>query len=345
MVALSEPTEMWVKICPLAGGLRGVIGGSLSAKIVTTVVITDSRASVASILWLTARQARAIVATVRRIYTLLGYMLKDLKISVIGAGAMGEAIIGGLLRQELVSAEQVLATDLQEDHLRKLQARYGIQTGMDNVAAIQWGQIVIFAVKPQHLKQVLQPLRGLLRSDVLVISIVAGVTISTFATILDHPAVVRSMPNTPAMIGEGMTVWTTSAAVGEQQRGWARAILGALGHELFVDNENYLDMSTALNGSGPAYFFLMMEAMIDAGVHMGLSRPIAQELVLQTMLGSVRYAQQSGMHPAQLRNAVTSPGGTTSAALSELERGGIRTVLSDAIWAAYRRSVELGKQG
>ncbi len=272
-------------------------------------------------------------------------MLKDLKISVIGAGAMGEAIIGGLLRQELVSAEQVLATDLQEDHLRKLQARYGIQTGLDNVAAIQWGQIVIFAVKPQHLKQVLQPLRGLLRSDVLVISIVAGVTISTFATILDHPAVVRSMPNTPAMIGEGMTVWTTSEAVGEQQRGWARTILSALGHELFVDNENYLDMSTALNGSGPAYFFLMMEAMIDAGVHMGLSRPIAQELVLQTMLGSVHYAQQSGMHPAQLRNAVTSPGGTTSAALSELERGGIRTVLSDAIWAAYRRSVELGKQG
>jgi pyrroline-5-carboxylate reductase len=272
-------------------------------------------------------------------------MLKDLKISVIGAGAMGEAIIGGLLRQELVSAEQVLATDLQEDHLRKLQDRYGIHTSIDNVAAIQWGQIVIFAVKPQHLKHVLQPLRGLLRSDVLVISIVAGATINTFTTSLEHLVVVRSMPNTPAMIGEGMTVWTTSAAVGEQQRGWARAILGALGHELFVDNENYLDMSTALNGSGPAYFFLMMEAMIDAAVHMGLSRPVAQELVLQTMLGSVRYAQQSGMHPAQLRNAVTSPGGTTSAALSELERGGIRTVLSDAIWAAYRRSVELGKQG
>jgi pyrroline-5-carboxylate reductase len=104
-------------------------------------------------------------------------------------------------------------------------------------------------------------------------------------------------------------------------------------------------MSTALNGTGPAYFFLMMEAMIDAGVHMGLSRRIAEELVIQTMLGTVRYAQQSGLHPAQLRNAVTSPGGTTSAALSELERGGMRTVLADAIWAAYRRSVELGKQG
>jgi pyrroline-5-carboxylate reductase len=271
-------------------------------------------------------------------------MLKGLKISVIGAGAMGEAIIGGLLRRELVSAEQVLASDPHEDHLREVQARHGIRTSIDNAAAVQWGQIVIFAVKPQQLKRVLQPLRGILRSDALVISIVAGATIGTFAAALDHLAVVRSMPNTPAMIGEGMTVWTAGDAVDEQQRGWARTVLSALGHELFVDNEHYLDMSTALNGTGPAYFFLMMEAMIDAGVHMGLSRRIAEDLVLQTMLGTVRYAQQSGLHPAQLRNAVTSPGGTTSAALSELERGGIRTVLSDAIWAAYRRSVELGKQ-
>ncbi|MEI8306260.1 MAG: pyrroline-5-carboxylate reductase [Chloroflexales bacterium] len=270
-------------------------------------------------------------------------MLKDLRISVIGPGAMGESIIGGLLRQELVAPEQILGSDPHEGRLREVQARYGVQTSHDNVAAAQWGQIVIFAVKPQQLKHVLLPLRGALRKDALVISIVAGATISTFATALDHPAVVRSMPNTPAMIGEGMTVWTATEEVDAQQRGWARTVLSALGHELFVDNEHYLDMSTALNGSGPAYFFLMMEAMIDAGVHMGLSRRIAEDLVLQTMLGSVRYALQSGMHPAQLRNAVTSPGGTTSAALSELERGGLRTVISDAIWAAYRRSVELGK--
>ncbi len=281
----------------------------------------------------------------RLAYVLLGHMLKDLNISVIGAGAMGEAIIGGLLRRELVAATQVLACDPHENHLREVQVRHGIHTSTDNVAAVQWGQIVIFAVKPQQLTRVLQPLRGTLRRDALVISIVAGATISTFATALDHHAVVRSMPNTPAMIGEGMTVWTASAEVNAQQRDRARTVLSALGHELFVDNETYLDMSTALNGTGPAYFFLMMEAMIDAGVHMGLSRRIAEELVLQTMLGTVRYAQQSGLHPAQLRNAVTSPGGTTSAALSELERGGIRTVLADAIWAAYRRSVELGKQG
>ncbi|NTW01122.1 MAG: pyrroline-5-carboxylate reductase [Oscillochloris sp.] len=196
-------------------------------------------------------------------------MLKDLRIAVIGPGAMGEAIIGGMLRQSLVAPDQVLASDPNENRLHEVQARHGVRISHDNIAAAQWGQIVIFAVKPQQLKRVLQPLRGMLRDDALVISVVAGATIGTFAADLEHPMVVRSMPNTPAMIGEGMTVWTAAHEVDEQQRGWARTVLSALGHELFVDNEQYLDMSTALNGTGPAYFFLMMEAMIDAGVHMG----------------------------------------------------------------------------
>ncbi len=270
-------------------------------------------------------------------------MLRDLPISVIGPGAMGEAIIGGLLRQELVAPEQVLVSHPREDRRRELAARYGVQTSPDNVTAAEWGRLVIVAVKPQQLKRVLPPLRGRLRDEDLALSIVAGATITSIAEALAHPAVVRSMPNTPAVIGEGMTVWTAGPEVNETQRGWARTVLGALGHELFVDSEAYLDMATAINGTGPAYFFLMMEAMIDAGVHLGLSRRIAEELVLQTMLGSVRYALQSGAHPAQLRNAVTSPGGTSAAAISELERGGMRTVLADAIWAAYRRSVELGR--
>ena len=270
-------------------------------------------------------------------------MLRDLRISVIGPGAMGEAVIGGLLRQELVAADQIMVSHPREERRRELQARYAVQATADNLAAAAWGRVVIFAVKPQQLKRVLPPLRGTLRDDDLAISVVAGVTLSSFAQALDHPAVVRSMPNTPAIMGDGMTVWTAAEQVSETQRGWARIALGALGKELFVDTENYLDMATAINGTGPAYFFLMMEAMVDAGVHLGLSRRIAEELVQQTMLGSVRYAQQSGLHPAQLRNAVTSPGGTSAAAISELERGGMRTVLSDAIWAAYRRSVELGK--
>jgi pyrroline-5-carboxylate reductase len=270
-------------------------------------------------------------------------MLKDLRISVIGSGVMGEAIIAGLLRQNLVAPEQLLASDLSAERRHELQDRYGVGVSADNVEAARWGQLVIVAVKPQMLKQVLPPLRGTLAHGDLLLSVVAGATVRSFAEALGHAAVVRCMPNTPAQIGEGMIVWTAAAEVDEQQRGWARTVLGALGRELFVDSEHYLDMSTALNGSGPAYVFLILEAMIDAGVHMGLARPIAEQLVLQTMLGSLRYAQQSGLHPAQLRNAVTSPGGTTAAALSELERGGLRTVLSDAIWAAYKRSVELGK--
>ena len=269
-------------------------------------------------------------------------MLTDLRIALIGAGVMGEAVISGLLRQELVNPDQILATAPREERRHELRERYGIAISDDNHEAAHWGQVVIFAVKPQTLPRVLAPLRGALCDNDLCVSIVAGALIRILSDSLAHPAVVRAMPNTPAQIGEGMTVWTAGAEVTKQQRGWARLILSSLGHELCVDDERYLDMATAINGTGPAYFFLVMEAMIDAGVHLGLSRRIAEELVLQTMLGSVRYARQSGLHPAQLRNAVTSPGGTSASALSELERGGLRTVLSDAIWAAYRRSAELG---
>lgn len=270
-------------------------------------------------------------------------MLTSLRIALIGAGAMGEAMIGGLLRKELVDPDQLVATEPREDRRHELHAHYGIELTDDNVAAARWAQIVIFAVKPQTVPVLLPTLRGALSGDDLVVSIAAGVPIQTYASQLDHQAVVRSMPNTPAQIGEGMTVWTAAPAVSETQRGWAQAVLGALGRELYVANENYLDMATALSGTGPAYVFMMMEAMIDVGVHLGFSRWVAEELVQQTMLGSVRYAMQTGQHPAQLRNAVTSPAGTTAAALAELERGRMRTVLSDAIWAAYRRSVELGQ--
>lgn len=270
-------------------------------------------------------------------------MIRDLRIAVIGAGVMGEAMIGGLLKQELVPPEQILATEPREGRRAEIAERYGVRVTEDNVEAAHWAQVAIFSVKPQTLSKVLPELRGALKDGELVISIVAGSPIRHFVDSLGHSAIVRSMPNTPAQIGEGMTVWTAAEAVSEQQRGWARTILGSFGRELYVDDENYLDMATALNGTGPAYVFMVLEAMIDAGVHMGLPRYMAEELVHQTMLGSVRYAIQADRHAAELRNGVTSPGGTTAAALYELERGGLRTVLSDAIWAAYRRSVELGK--
>ena len=140
-----------------------------------------------------------------------------------------------------------------------------------------------------------------------------------------------------------MTVWTATPEVTETQRAQAQAILGALGVELFVNDEGYLDMATALSGTGPAYIFMFMEALIDAGVHLGFSRRVAEQLVFQTMRGSLEYAAQSGKHVAELRNQVTSPGGTTAAALYHMEKGGLRTVLSRGIWAAYQRSVELGQ--
>lgn len=271
-------------------------------------------------------------------------MLKDVQIAVIGAGAMGGAIIGGLLHRGLVSPDQIIVSEPREERRQELWARYHIGVSVDNLETARCGDVVIFAIKPQMIPQVLPSLQGSLQADALCISIVAGTPIQTFISQLQHRAVVRSMPNTPALIGEGMTVWTAAPEVSMEQRAWAQSILGTLGRERFVDNEDYLDMATAISGSGPGYVFLIIEAMIDAGVHLGFSRPIAEELVLQNMLGSVRYALQSGIHPAQLRNAVTSPGGTTAAGLSELERGNLRSVLSDAIWAAYRRSGELGRK-
>jgi pyrroline-5-carboxylate reductase len=270
-------------------------------------------------------------------------MLSNLKIAVIGAGVMGEAMIGCLIKQGLVTADQVVATDPRRERREELERSLGVRTTDGNVEAARWAQLAILSVKPQTLPVLLPELRGTLGDGELVISIVAGATVRQLSEGMQHAAVVRSMPNTPAQIGEGMTVWTAGDAVSELQRGWARVVLGSFGRELYVADESYLDMATALSGTGPAYVFMMMEAMIDAGVHMGFPRYMAEELVMQTILGSVRYAEATGRHAAELRNGVTSPGGTTAAAMYELEKGGLRTVLSDAIWAAYRRSVELGK--
>jgi pyrroline-5-carboxylate reductase len=161
---------------------------------------------------------------------------------------------------------------------------------------------------------------------------------------LKHKAVVRSMPNTPGQIGEGISVWTASRETSEEQRELARQILGALGDQVFVEDEYYLDMATALSGTGPAYVFLFMEALIDAGVHLGFPRRIAEQLVLQTIRGSVAYYENAERHPATLRNQVTSPGGTSAEALYYLDKAGFRTAISRAVWAAYQRSLELGKE-
>jgi pyrroline-5-carboxylate reductase len=183
-----------------------------------------------------------------------------------------------------------------------------------------------------------------LRRGQLVISVLAGATTAALTSILGHDQVVRSMPNTPARLGKGMTVWYATPQTTETQRAQAAALLGALGHQLAVDDEKMVAMATAVSGTGPTYVFLFMEALIDAAVHLGFPRHIAHDLVIETLEGSTVFAKQSGMHPAELRNMVTSPGGTSAAALHELESGRLRTVLSEAVWAAFRRTVELGDQ-
>jgi pyrroline-5-carboxylate reductase len=203
---------------------------------------------------------------------------------------------------------------------------------------------VILSVKPQKLIGVLRELKDSVGSDALVVSVVAGARIETIAGELLHPSVVRVMPNTPAQVGEGMTVWTATPQVSEEQAAQVGAMLGALGREMRVDEERQIDMATALSATGPTYVFLVMEALIDAGVHMGFSREVARELVIQTMLGSVLFARESHKHPAELRNMVTSPGGTSAEAIYQMEKGSLRTVMSKAVYAAFQRAVALGQK-
>ncbi|MFQ3568235.1 MAG: pyrroline-5-carboxylate reductase [Aggregatilineales bacterium] len=268
--------------------------------------------------------------------------LDSSKIAFIGSGVMAEAMIKGLLDRKLLSGDQLIAADPREDRGHELVARYGLHYTPSNSEAVSKADILVLSTKPQVMRAVAASLNSAVGHVSLIVSILAGVRMSTIAKGLGNPQVVRAMPNTPAQIGQGITVWTATPAVLEAQRAQARMLLGALGEEIFMEDEKYLDMTTALSGTGPAYVFMFMEALIDAGVHLGFARRDAERLVLQTMRGSVEYAMRSNMHPAPLRNQVTSPGGTSAAAIYELEKGRLRTVIADAVWAAYRRSVELG---
>ncbi|HLA05835.1 MAG TPA: pyrroline-5-carboxylate reductase [Anaerolineales bacterium] len=269
-------------------------------------------------------------------------MLKN-KIAFIGPGVMAEAMIAGLLRKKLAKPENITIAGPREDRGNELTKKYGIKFTTDNSATVSHADVVVLSIKPQRLSEVMKGLKGI-RNNALVLSIIAGASIKKIGAGLKHKSVVRSMPNTPGQIGEGITVWTCSKEVTAEQQEMARAILGALGDEVFVEDESYLDMATALSGSGPAYVFLFTEALIDAGVHMGFPRRIAEQLVLQTIKGSASFYQQAARHPATLRNQVTSPGGTSAEALYYLEKAGFRTAISRAVWAAYQRSLELGKE-
>ena len=265
---------------------------------------------------------------------------------------MAEAIIAGLLRRKLVEPAQIVGSHPRQARREEMHVKYGVEMFESNREAVTEthpetpddSSVVVLAVKPQRLQSVLEELKGALVKEQLVVSIVTGAKIETIAEQLLHASVVRTMPNTPAQIGEGLTAWTASSEVNEKQESQVCAMLDALGKTVRVENERQIDMATALSATGPTYIYLMMEALIDAGVHMGFSRRVAEQLVHQTMRGAVLFAIESHKHPAELRNMVTSPGGTSAEAIYQMEKGSLRTVLSKAVWAAYQRAESLGRK-
>ncbi len=270
-------------------------------------------------------------------------MFSNTTIAFIGSGSMAEAMISGLIAQRLIEPQAIVASGPRAEHGEALHQKHGVRVTTNNREAIEGADVVVLSVKPQILATVMPELKGHIQLGSLVLSIIAGAKIDTIAQGLLHTGIVRAMPNTPAQIGEGISVWTASHDVTDAQRKQAEAILGACGQQIFVADEDYLDMATALSGTGPAYVFLFMEAMVDAGVHLGFSRHVSEQLVLQTVKGSVEYVLHSPNHLARLRNQVTSPGGTSAEALYYLEKAGFRTALSRAVWAAYQRSLQLGR--
>ena len=269
---------------------------------------------------------------------------RTMRVGIVGAGVMAEAIIAGLVANRAVQPELLAASHPRRERREALAERHGISAVAHNREALTDAEVVVIAVKPQMLVRVMRELRGRLDAEQVVVSIVAGATLRTLVDGLQHAAVVRVMPNTPSQIRRGMSVWAASEACTARQRDLARAVLRSLGEEREVADEAFVAMATALSGTGPTYLFAVMEALIDAGVHLGFPRELAHDLVVETLIGSAEFAKQSELHPAQLRNAVTSPGGTSAAAIYELEKGRIRTFVSDAVWAAYRRPLELGER-
>jgi pyrroline-5-carboxylate reductase len=273
----------------------------------------------------------------------------DAQIAFIGCGIMGETMIAGLINNRYVPPEQIVASHPRNERIKELNEKYGVRVFQDNARAAKAvaaadKSIIVLSVKPQRLPAVLRDLQAAVDQDQLIVSIVAGATIKSLAEHLGNSRVVRAMPNTPSQIGKGITTWTCSSEVSRGDREMVKNLLTALGRELYVETENMIDMATSLSATGPTYIFMVMEALTDAGVHMGFSRDVAKELVQETMLGSVLFAMSSHKHPAELRNMVTSPGGTSAAAIYEMEKGGLRTVLSKAVNAAYRRAIELGQR-
>ena len=267
-----------------------------------------------------------------------------MRIAFIGVGVMGEAMLSALLRKRVVSKSEVIACDVDQARLTAIEKKYKVNCTSDIAKAVGDCDAVVLSIKPQVLAKVMNNLKGALKEEQLVLSIVAGASTETISKGLHHDPVIRVMPNTPAQVGQGMSVWTATSAVSQVQKEMAQIILGAMGKEIYLQDEKYVDMATAISGSGPAYIFLIMEALTDAAVHIGLPRKLAEELVTQTVLGSAYMSRETGKHPAELKNMVTSPGGTTAEGLLCLEEGGVRAILAQAVIAAYEKAQLIGGQ-
>ncbi|RUA19877.1 MAG: pyrroline-5-carboxylate reductase [Chloroflexi bacterium] len=266
-----------------------------------------------------------------------------MKVAFIGGGKMAEAILHGVLSGKLADPKDISVGEPVAERREYLSSRFGVSADADNLKSTQQADLVVFAVKPQDLGPVMGQLKGHLDSQQAALSIVAGAKMDTLTKGLGHQSVVRVMPNTPAQIGEGMSLWTCSDGVDDSRREMVKAVLGTIGQEIYVSDEKYMDMATALSASGPAYVFLFIEALIDAGVYVGLPRDMARTMALQTVFGSTKLVMESGMHPAELKDMVVSPGGTTAEALRVLEDQGVPAAIVSAVDAAYRKSVQLGQ--
>ena len=265
-----------------------------------------------------------------------------MRIAFIGGGVMAEAIIGGILDAGLASPEDIAVGEPERGRRDHLSERYGLTALEDNAEALSGASVGVLAVKPQSAPLVFDQLNGFSWDGHTMVSILAGLKLEALQDGLGTRSVVRVMPNTPAQIRAGMCVWTAAPEVSEEGRLATQRILGTLGKELYVDDEKLIDMSTALSASGPAFVFMFIESLIDAGVYMGMARGMARTLALETVMGSARLVDETGRHPADLSNMVTSPGGTTAEGLRSLEEDGFRAAALRAVIAAYEKSKALG---
>ena len=270
-------------------------------------------------------------------------MLKNQTIAVIGAGHMAGALIGGMVRSKLLAPKRIIAARRSAEALTELQKKWGVRTATDNKKAVAGADVVILAVKPQMAKRVMEELAGIVTKDQLVISVMAGITTTSISKALrvDGP-VVRAMPNTPCLVDAGATAIAAGVRAGTRELALAEAVFGSVGLVVTLP-ESALDAVTGLSGSGPVYIYMVIEAMIDGGVKMGIPRAIAAKLAAQTVFGAAKLVLETGKHPAVLKDEVTTPGGTAITAIHVLESKGLRSVLIDGVEAATKRSQELSK--